>query len=203
MSWPAPRPRLEPEPDPPAAPGWRWPWYAAAVLVGVVGGAFGYLAGHPDAGLERLAVAAPPPPAAQPLVSRPIVEGAPAPPAPDTTGIRETLDRWAAALKSGDVDAAAECYAPVVATYFNRHDVPRAAVRQSIRQSRAGNGRLEVYRISGLGITPLGDSRVEATFRKRWLWSGRRRSTGEEQERMTLVRNADGWRISSEQVETR
>ena len=196
MAWPPPRPRLEPEPERPARR--RWPWYTAATLLGLAGGALGYLWWHPDTGVERIAVTTAAPPAA-----RPIVEGTPAPPEPDTAGIHELLDRWAGALKRGDVEAAAQCYAPVVSTYFTRHNVTREGVRQSIRQARARYGRLDVYRISGLGITPVSDSRAVATFRKHWRTSGRGRSAGEEEERMTLVRTEGAWQISSEQAETR
>ena len=142
--------------------------------------------------------------------AQPIVEGTPlppdsTPPATDTSGIHELLDRWAGALKRGDVDAAARCYAPVVATYFDRHDVTRDAVRQSIRQAQARYGRPEIYRISGLGVTPVTDTRAVATFRKHWQWhtSRNRRSSGEEEERITLVRTADAWHISSEQAVAR
>jgi len=171
----------------------------------LAGGALGYLWWHPDAGVERIAAttAAPPaPPPIPPPAARPIVEGTPAPPEPDTTGIHELLDRWAGALKRGDVEAAAQCYAPVVSTYFDRHDVKREAVRQSIRQVRARYERLDVYRISGLAITPVSDSRAVATFRKHWQWRsvGHARSAGEEEERMTLVRSEGAWRISSEQA---
>ena len=87
----------------------------------------------------------------------------------------------------------------MVSTYFTRHDVTRDAVRQSIRQA-ARYGRLDVYRISGLSITPVSDSRAVATFRNHWRISGRGRPAGEEGERMTLVRTEGAWRISSEQA---
>jgi len=196
MTWPAPRPRQSmPESGPERPARKRWPWYMAAILLGLVGGALGYLWWHPDAGVERIAAATPAPPPA-----RPIVEGTPAPPEPDTAGVHRLLDRWAGALKRGDVEAAAQCYAPIVSTYFDRHDVAREAVRQSIRQGRARYGHLDFYRISGVGITPVNDTRAVATFRKHWQFSGRRHSAGEEEERMTLVRNADLWQISSEQT---
>jgi len=191
IAWPPPRPRLQPEPDRPAKR--RWPWYTAATLLGLVGGALGYLWWHPETGVERIAVTTAAPPAA-----RPVVEGTPAPPEPDTAGIRQLLDRWAGALQRGDFAAAAQCYAPVVSTYFKRHDT----TREWVRQSMARYGRLG-YGISGLAITPVSDSRAIATFRKHWRFSGRRRPAGEEEERMTLVRTEGAWEISSEQAETR
>jgi hypothetical protein len=199
MAWPAPRPRqaaIDPDPERPAGRGRPWLRYTAAIALGLAGGALGYLWWHPNSGVQPIAITAPAPPPA-----RPIVEGTPLPPEPDTAGVHELLDRWASALKRGDVDAAAQCYAPVVSTYFARHDVTREAVRQSIRQARYG--RLDVYRLTGMAITPVSDSRAVATFRKHWQVSGRRRSAGEEEERMTLVRADGAWRISSEQAEPR
>ena len=143
------------------------------------------------AGVERIAVATPPP------AERPIVEGTPVPPAPDSAGIHELLERWLSALKRGDVDAATQCYAPVVSTYFGRHDVTREVVRQSItataRATDGGRSHL------GIDITPVSDDRAVATFRKHWQISGRAKSAGEEEERMTLVRTDGVWQISSEQ----
>lgn len=208
MVWPPPRPRLsapEPEPERPATSGRgrRWLWYTAATLLGLAGGAIGYVWWHSDADVERIAATTAAPPAPPPAPARrPLVEGTPAPPEPDTAGIHLLLDRWSSALKRGDVEAAAQCYAPVVSTYYARHDVTREAVRQSIRRDRARYGRLDVYRISALSITPVSDNRAVATFRKHWHWqaSGRGRPAGEEEERMTLVQTAGVWHISSEQA---
>ena len=212
IAWPPPRPRPDTEPELSAAK--RWPWYIAAITLGLLGGGLAYFWLHPQAGAAQIAVAAPAPPAAppaQPAAAQPVpakpdpakpdVEGTPVPPNADIAGIHALLDGWSAALRRGDVQAAAQCYAPVVSTYFARHEVTREAVVQSLRQSRDRYGRLEIYRISGLGITPVSDTRAVATFRKRWKTSGRSRSAGEEEERMTLVRNRGVWQISSEQTE--
>ncbi|HUO32023.1 MAG TPA: nuclear transport factor 2 family protein [Bryobacteraceae bacterium] len=199
-SWPPPRPRLEPEPE--HAPRRGWFWYAAAIALGLLGGGIGYLLLHPANGAPRpLANSAPAATAAAAGPVQPAVVGTAVAEAPDTAGIHELLSRWSAALKRGDVDTAAACYAPVVTTYFARHDIPRAAVRQTIRQARARYGRLEFYRLSGVNITPVSDNRAVATFRKQWKMAGRARSAGSETERMTLVRNDGAWRISSEQPE--
>jgi hypothetical protein len=212
MSWPAPRPRQSvSDPDPEGSGRRRWPWYAAAMLLGLALGALGYVWWHPGSGPARIAVATAATPAVQQPPPQPvppaanaegIVEGTPVPSTPDTSGVRLLLDRWAGALKRGDADAAAQCYAAVVSTYFDRHAVTRQAVRQSIRKPHARYGHLDVFRISDLGITPVSEDRAVATFRKHWRMSGHGKSSGEEQERMTLVRTAGVWHISSEQAET-
>ncbi|MGA2135113.1 MAG: hypothetical protein ABSH50_22740 [Bryobacteraceae bacterium] len=199
IAWPEPRPRLAAEPE--LSTGTRRLWYVGALALGLAVGAVGYVGLRPSSqGQPAATVTAPLPPA--PAVSEAVVEGAPAPP-PDLAGIHALLDRWSGALKQGDVRVAADCYAPVVSTYYSRHEVTRDAVRESLQQSRTRYGRLDSYRISGLGITPVSDTRAVATFRKHWRTGGRARSTGEEEERMTLVRNQGVWQISSEQTQTR
>jgi hypothetical protein len=127
-------------------------------------------------------------------------QAAPAlPAAPDSVGIQALLDQWSAALKRGENQAAAACYAPLVSTYFERHDVPREAVRQSIRRSLTRYGGLDIFRISGLSITPAGDGRAVVVFLKHWQTSGYRKFSGEERERMTLARNLGVWQIVAEQ----
>ena len=210
VAWPEPRQRLiDDEPERPARS--RRAWYIAAVVLGLAGGALGYVWLHPPSKAAPAPIAAAAPPVTQPAATaaappaaplEAVVEGTPIPP-PDLSGIRALLNRWTEALKQGDIRAAADCYAPVVTTYFGHHEVPRDQVRQSLQQSRARYGRLDVYHIFGLGITPVSDSRAVATFRKRWHTTGRARSSGEEEERMTLVRNEGGWHISSEQTESR
>ena len=82
-----------------------------------------------------------------------------------------------------------------------RHDVSREAVRQSIRRSLTRYGGLDIFRISGLTITPSGDGRAVAVFLKHWQTSGYRKFSGEERERMTLARNQGVWQIVAEQQE--
>jgi len=201
ISWPPPRPRLLPEPERPKR---RWLWYTALTALAVVGGALAYQWLHPSPGPAAKAPAAP---AAESVATKPAPtpaeSGAEDSPAPGTsdTAIQTLLERWARDLKRGDAQAAAACYAPLVSTYFDRHSVTRDAVRGRIRQTLARYGGFDSYRISDVRITPVSDGRAVATFRKSWRTSGRRKFAGEEQERMTLVRDQDAWRISSEQQE--
>ena len=208
LSWPPPRPRLVEEPE--RAPKKKWMWYAAATVLGVAVGALGYLsfqtaprqaqqqapqsAPHPNAEVAQIAPRAPSPPL--PEQAAPIV-----PAVSDSVGIHVLLDQWSAALKRGDNQAAAAFYAPLVSIYFDRHDVPREAVRQSIRRSLTRYGGLDIFRISGLAITPAGDGRAVVVFLKHWQTSGYRKFSGDERERMTLARNHGVWQIVAEQQE--
>jgi ketosteroid isomerase-like protein len=216
ISWPPPRPRLLPEPEPRPKSGWLW--YTGAAVLGLVGGALGYLALRPDVGAASKPAPAPTAAAANAPAPPPVATPSPAaqkPPATppvsaertsedlltsrDSTAIRALLTRWSGALKHGDVQAATNCYAPIVSPYFSRQDVSRDAVRQTIRQSLARNGRLEIYRLSEIQIASDGADRAVATFRQHWQAAGRSKSAGEEQERMTLARNHGVWQIASEQ----
>ena len=220
ISWPAPRPRLLPDPEPRTKSGLLW--YTAAAVLGLIGGALGYLALRPDVGAApkpapartpasaptaSAAPVAPPSAVSQPATQKPSpVGGASAeriredvPVVADNVAVRALLNRWSSALKRGDVETATICYAPVVSPYFLRQNVSRDAVRLSIRQSLARNGKLEIYRLSDIQITPDGDGRAVVSFRQHWQASGRTKSAGEEQERMTLVRNHGIWQIASEQ----
>jgi proteasome lid subunit RPN8/RPN11 len=203
VSWPSPRPRLVAEPERP--PRNLRVWYVAAIVLGMALGALGYLSLQP---LHRDAKAAQvpgqsvprvPPPATPAAVQPSPEQAAPAvQAAPDSVGIHALLDHWSTALKRGDYRAAAACYAPLVNTYFERHDVPREAVQQSIRRSLA-HGGLDIFRITGLAISPSGDGRAGVAFLKHWQTAGYRKFAGEERERMTLARNQGVWQIVSEQ----
>ena len=213
LRWPAPRSRFAAEPERPAKRGYLW--YVAAAALGLIGGALGYVSLHSDESESR-----------PPQVSR--RTPAPAPVAPSTpvptstqdkpeqstaertgedsagvadtdTSIRQLLDRWSSALKRGDVQAAANCYAPVVDDYFSRHGATRDDVRQSIRQTLARHGGLDIYRVSGLRIIPTDERHAVITFRKHWQTAGYNKFAGEEQERMTVALNHGVWQIASEQ----
>jgi hypothetical protein len=216
LSWPPPRPRIVQEHERPRQKR-AWLWYTAAAALGLIGGALGYLSLHPEtsaapdapqiARVPSHPAIAPAPPSLPAAAS---TQAAPAPAEPaeqdplivenaEPMGINGLLERWSTALKRGDAQTAAECYVPVVNAYYGRRDVPRDVVEQSIRQSLMRNGHLDIFRISDLEITRVGDGRAVATFRKHWQTSGYRKFAGEEQDRLALVRNQGRWQIASEQ----
>jgi hypothetical protein len=109
------------------------------------------------------------------------------------------LDQWDRALRSGNPNAIAAFYAPRIDSYFGERNVSKAAVARSLSRSAARYGKTTVLRLSGIRVTPLGDNRAAVTFRKRWQTSGTHVYSGETQERVILTKQADAWKIASEQ----
>jgi hypothetical protein len=198
-------------------------WIAFAVVLAVMGVAVGYLSLRSDDGPEKPAAVAAreqrpanEAPADQPKPS-PTVPAAPAAarapggsadrvtplPSAETdggaAGVRDLINRWSDALKRGDLEEAAGYYAPRVSPYFSRRGVSRDAIRQGLRKALGTSGKFDIHRISGLKIAKLSGDRAVVTFRKRWQTSGGRKSAGEEQDRLTLVRSNGAWQIASEQ----
>jgi ketosteroid isomerase-like protein len=181
----------------------RW-WIAAAAVAALTLAAifFGYRSAGPrpsperSAGsLEQHSPAAPkssPAPAAVPQPEAPTVKEA----------VGKAVDNWVRALRSGDPDRIAACYAPEMERYFTIHNASSAIVRRTVNESISRYGAPAVLRISELSIIPLSDTRAIATFRKHWQTARRKVYAGEEQERLTFAKIHDAWRIASEQ-ETR
>jgi hypothetical protein len=124
-----------------------------------------------------------------------------APPAsPDVKEqVLAAVNNWIVALRSGDPDRIAACYAPELERYFTIHNASVAAVRRSVNESVTRYGAPVVLRISELNIIPLSPTRAIATLRKHWQMGGRKVFAGEEQERLVFTKIRSGWRIASEQ----
>ena len=108
------------------------------------------------------------------------------------------VTRTALAAPSMRKDNAAY-YSPLVDPYFTRRQASLSDVRRSLAQSQARYGRPAILRISDIRITPLGEDRAAATFRKHWQTAGPRIFAGEAEDRLSLVKRQDAWKIASEQ----
>ena len=97
--------------------------------------------------------AAPPAPAAVgPAEAAPPEAEAPKPaPVSDAAAIRALLDRWSAAIRSGDVDAAARCYAPSL-SYLGRPGATQDDVRGHMKYLQGRTGKLAIHRIGEVGF---------------------------------------------------
>ena len=116
--------------------------------------------------------------------------------------IRAAVAQWAAAVRSGNPQLVAECYASQVERYFDASNVPNDVVRRAAADSAARNGKVAVLRYSGLRVKPQSSTRAIATFRKHWQTAGPHIFAGEQQERLTFSRAGDSWKIVSDE-ETR
>jgi hypothetical protein len=112
--------------------------------------------------------------------------------------IRNFLENWAEAAKAGDIERAASMYAERVSTFFTKRNVTRADVHKERNLNLARYGRMSLYRISDIQISPISTNQVSVTFRKMWQSSGPRVTSGEEKEQLILERDASAWRIVSE-----
>jgi hypothetical protein len=184
-----------------------WGWIAAVVVLLLGGAVLGYLSvgsqSRPAAPPPRTAVppkpAAPVLPAGAPSQAADRFTASPAPSTSPVAEVRATLEQWARTLRSGVPDAISAYYSPLVDPYFTKRQASLSDVRRSLAQSQARYGRPAILRISDIRITPLGEGRAAATFRKHWQTAGPRVFAGEAEDRLSLVKRQDTWKIASEQ----
>jgi hypothetical protein len=193
--------------------GRNWTWVAAVAALTIAAAVLGYRSvgpkNAPTAPVTVPSTPAVPPPTpvsdpipAAPAPATPIAAEIPLPPAvsPETErGIRNAIAQWERAVRSGDPDLIAGCYASQLDRYFNQQNPSNDEVRRAAVQSVARYGKTAVLRISDLTLTPVSDDRAVASFRKHWQTTGPRIFAREEQERLVFVKSEDAWKIASEE----
>jgi hypothetical protein len=113
--------------------------------------------------------------------------------------VRLFLRQWAGAEKSANVGEVGDFYAPQLSWYFREPGVTRAGVLAARAQDEARYGRMIVSDIRDIRVNRLDSNHTIATFRKRWQTAGPSVLMGEEQERLTLLRDRGRWQIGAEQ----
>jgi ketosteroid isomerase-like protein len=144
---------------------------------------------------------APKPEPAKPEPAKPEPAERPAP-VSDAAAIRNLLERWSAAVRSGDVETVSRCYAPRLTAYLGRPGATQDDVRGHMKYLQGRDGKLAIHRIGEVGIAPEGDDLATVRFRRHWETASHPRTSGESKQQMTLVRTSGGWKIAAEQ-ETR
>ncbi|HEX8984456.1 MAG TPA: hypothetical protein VF767_03460, partial [Bryobacteraceae bacterium] len=161
----------------------------------------------PEANTPPADAAAPPPaaqiPAAEPPASVEPEKPAESPAQPEISARQEidsVLNRWSGSIRRGDVRGVLNCYASRISPYFRKRHARPADVRKRVEYQRGRYGKLAIHRISDLKITQLSAKTAVATFITHWETAGARKLTGEERQRMTLVRaTGGGWKIAGEE----
>ena len=122
----------------------------------------------------------------------------------DEVSIQEAVEGWANAFRARDADHFAACYAPVVEQYFRKKDVSRAQIHDIYQSTFGKLESIYAYEISDLRVEfPEGEAlpaRATATYDKTWDTSqtNGKRNSGEEIERLTFEKTAEGWKIVRE-----
>jgi ketosteroid isomerase-like protein len=121
------------------------------------------------------------------------------PAADDQTAIRSLLENWAAATRSGDVDAQVSFYAPIVDRYYGQRNVPRERIRRERQQALEKLGDVRQYEISNIYVQLTSPNTAVATFDKAWDFGSAKGSYGGKVKQQVSLRKMDGvWRIASE-----
>ena len=201
---PQPTSPLRPFEEPALARSY-WPWGTAAAILIILAAALGYRSMRSHVVPPEPLLAPPPPvlpvtPAAPDTKRAQPVAAEPEPKDAQTAAIRSLLDHWAAAIQQGNVEAAVRYYAPRVTNYLGHGAVRSSEVRARLRYMHGRYGRLVLNRISDVSITPVGRDAADVSFRRHWQSNATGSpSSGDTQERLTLVHTEDGWKIASEQ----
>jgi hypothetical protein len=129
--------------------------------------------------------------------------GSPVRTADSDTGVpadlRAFLERWRSTLVAGDATAQAALYADRVDRFFTKRSVTRAEVRREKQRMLTRYPEFHKYEISDVRLESLTSDRAVVTFRKEWDARGRGRFAGSEQQRLTLERVSESWKIVGEE----
>ena len=114
--------------------------------------------------------------------------------------VKDAIERWQRAIRSGEAKQIASCYAPFVERYLDQRNFSNEQVGKAAEESMERYGKPAIFRVSELNLIPVSDSRAIATFRRHWQTSGSKVYAGEEQERLIFVKSGEAWKISSEEL---
>ncbi len=209
---PPPRPRHVETQETQEIGGRNWTWVAAVAALTIAAAVLGYRSvaprptesapeAVPKASSASQTPVSDPMPAPAPVTAGTIADSGKQPAIPPETeqAVRHALAQWQDAVRSGDPNQIAACYASQLDHYFNQRNSSQAEVRRAAVQSVARYGKPAILRISDLTVTPVSENRAVASFRKHWQTNGPRIFAGEEQERLTFVKTEEDWKIASEE----
>jgi hypothetical protein len=168
---------------------------------------------HPDGAASHEGISIPPPVAPQPkaaITPSPTQQLAAEPHAgpayyarrpQQDAALQGALDRWIAASRSGNIQAQAACYAPVVGTYFNSRNLTRQQVQFQKERSAEGTAGVRNYRITTIGISTQAKDQRAVLLQKDWYTPTGQgpRFTGSEIERLVFALVQGQWKIVGEQ----
>jgi hypothetical protein len=114
--------------------------------------------------------------------------------------IRSLLTTWTESFKEKDLTRQMNCYAPVMDTYFLKHDVSRDFVQEDKLRAFNSIAEIQLFEISDVTIEFASSTEATVKFRKKWNTrsvSGKA-FAGDEIEQLELVTLGGRWKIASE-----
>ena len=121
---------------------------------------------------------------------------------PPDAALESAVDKWIAASRSGNIQAQASCYAPVVGTYFSSRNVTRQQIqRDKERVSVGAAAGVQNFHITTVGISDQGNGQRAVLVQKDWdTPTGRGPDfAGTEIERLVFAQVEGQWKIVDEQ----
>jgi hypothetical protein len=108
----------------------------------------------------------------------------------------DTLEAWAAAIRAHDLDSHMSFYAPTLHTYYLKHDVSSAYVRNSLQPAYDRYSKLDVS-LSNIAVS-LDETGTEATVTldKTYSFVGDKTMSGSGKEMLWLSRATGRWLIT-------
>ncbi len=134
--------------------------------------------------------------------SRPVIaQGEQPVPRDQQEVIARVLNTWIESFRAKNTAAHVDCYAPIVETYFRKHNVMNAQLRNDKEKAFADIAEVRKYNVTDVQISRAEGDRLAATFRKDWdtLASSGKAFAGSEIEKLTFANYADGWKIVREE----
>ena len=116
----------------------------------------------------------------------------------DEDNIRALLNRWLDAGRKRDAAAQADCYAPVVNTYYNRHRVSRGDIQRDRQRQYQTIGTVHQLDASNVQISQLSPDTSVILFDKTWDFGDRNKFSGAERAQLTLAKIGGKWKITGE-----
>lgn len=112
--------------------------------------------------------------------------------------IQTLLDQYQTGLRTKDLAAVGECYAPVLEQYYLAHNVPRERVEREIGRAFARYESIAKLSLANVVFEDMGSGRATATLDKEWDFRGVKGFAGSEKQEMVFLKNEGRWQIASE-----
>ena len=112
--------------------------------------------------------------------------------------VQSVLTQWVESTKTLNPQAEADCYAPMVDTYYTEHHLSRQRILEYKKAQFAQLGMVNQFEISNVQIKEPSPGTAVVVFDKTWDFGTVHKFSGAEREQLTLNKFEGEWKIVSE-----